>query len=146
MTHAALTPLLGPKFDSFLFASIGEGNGPPLSVVSALARLDIDPWKEAEALARMSRNEAKQRLASLIASLPDRATFGSSTEVIASRLVALLPQEGSVNTAAAAILRPVVRVPHLRLIIGLGVLVLLLAAYFATTARASNPASVGPDA
>ena len=48
MTHAALIPLLGREFDDFLFASIGDDrNGPSLSVFSALARLDVDPWKEA---------------------------------------------------------------------------------------------------
>jgi hypothetical protein len=35
--------LLGPEFDDFLFATIGEqGNGMLLSVASALARLDAD--------------------------------------------------------------------------------------------------------
>jgi hypothetical protein len=34
---------LGSEFDSFLYAPIGEdGNGMPLSVLSALARLDVD--------------------------------------------------------------------------------------------------------
>ncbi len=63
MTHAALTPLLGREFDNFLFAPIDDDqNGPPLSVVSALARLDVDPWNEAEGLARMPRDQAKERL------------------------------------------------------------------------------------
>ena len=48
MTHAALTPLLGREFDNFLFAPLGDDqNGPPLSVVSALAQLEVDPWQEA---------------------------------------------------------------------------------------------------
>jgi hypothetical protein len=39
---------LGPEFENFLFAPIGEdSNGMVLSVLSALARLDIDPWQEA---------------------------------------------------------------------------------------------------
>ena len=51
MTRAALTPLLGLEFDPFLFAPIGdELDRPLLSVVSALARLDVDPWKEAASL------------------------------------------------------------------------------------------------
>ena len=54
MTHAALAPLIGAEFDKFLGAPIGEGrNGTPLSVLSALARLDVDPWQEAASLARM---------------------------------------------------------------------------------------------
>ena len=76
MTHAAITPLLGREFDDFLFASIGEDrNGTALSVLSALARLDVDPWQETASLARMPRERATERLAALIAAAPmDLAT------------------------------------------------------------------------
>jgi hypothetical protein len=48
MTHNALSPLIGPEFDEFLRASIGEDrNGTGLSVLSAFARLNVDPWQEA---------------------------------------------------------------------------------------------------
>ena len=48
MTHAALAPLIGPEFDEFLGASIREDrNGTGLSVLSALARLNVNPWQEA---------------------------------------------------------------------------------------------------
>ena len=48
MTHAALSSLIGPEFDEFLGASIGEDrNGTGLSVLSAFARLNVDPWEEA---------------------------------------------------------------------------------------------------
>ena len=41
MTHAALSPLIGPEFDDFLGASIGEDrNGTGLSVLSALGRIE----------------------------------------------------------------------------------------------------------
>jgi hypothetical protein len=51
MMRAASTPYLGSQFDDFLFAPIGEEeNGMLLSVVSALARLDLDPWQEAASL------------------------------------------------------------------------------------------------
>jgi hypothetical protein len=44
MIHAALSPLIGPEFDEFLGAPISEDrNGTTLSVLSALARLDVDP-------------------------------------------------------------------------------------------------------
>ena len=59
MTHAALSPLIGPEFDEFLGAAIREDrNGTTLSVLSALARLDVDPWREATRLARMPRAAA----------------------------------------------------------------------------------------
>ena len=63
----------------------------PLSVISALARLDLDPWAEAADLALLPPDGAAQRLASLLAEVlessprhPDRAT-------VSARLVALLP-------------------------------------------------------
>ena len=40
-----------PKFDPFLFASVGEEiGGVPLSVLSVLTRLDLDPREEAAPL------------------------------------------------------------------------------------------------
>ena len=59
------------EFDEFLYAPIDSGsNGVLLSVFSALARQDVDPWQEAASLARMSRQSAAQRLAALISALP----------------------------------------------------------------------------
>jgi len=93
MTHTAMTPLLGPEFDTFLFAPVDEeAKGALLSVVSALARLDVDPWKEAAELARMPREAANQRLTSLIAALPE-ARLAPAT--IAKRLIKLLPRGDS---------------------------------------------------
>ena len=47
MTHAALSPLIGSEFDDFLGALIGEDqNGTELTVLSAFARLNVDPWRE----------------------------------------------------------------------------------------------------
>lgn len=55
----------------FFFATIGvEGNGSQLSVLSALARGGLDPWQEAERLARLPRSAAADGLARLIAALP----------------------------------------------------------------------------
>ncbi|HZL59045.1 MAG TPA: hypothetical protein VFC38_05045 [Stellaceae bacterium] len=72
MTRAVSVSLLGSEFDDFLYAPVGEdGNGMRLSVLSALARLDVDPWQEAAKLARLPGKTAIERLASLIAALPD---------------------------------------------------------------------------
>ena len=55
MPCTASISYLGSEFDDFLFAPIGEErNGMPLSVVSALARSDLDPWQEAAQLARLA--------------------------------------------------------------------------------------------
>ena len=63
-----------------------------LSVLSALARLDIDPWQEAAKLARLPGETATQRLAALIAELPDEPSADPDPVTIAARLIALLPR------------------------------------------------------
>ena len=93
MTHAALAPGIGREFEPFLFASIGEGrHGHSLSVISALAQADFDPWLEAVGLAKMSRELAAARLSRLIVSLPDRPASARPPDAIAAELVALLPR------------------------------------------------------
>jgi hypothetical protein len=95
MTRTASFP--GSEFNAFLFAPIGEdGNGMLLSVLSALARLDVDPWQEAAALARLPGKTAVQRLAALIAALPDGPLAHRDPGPIATRLIALLPRPASV--------------------------------------------------
>src|SRR5271156_2665800 len=81
---------LGPEFNDFLFAPIGaDRNGGYLSVVSALARLDLDPWAEAAKLAKLPVEIATQKLSSLLQEVPlARQDPGQ----IAARLVALLPR------------------------------------------------------
>jgi hypothetical protein len=81
------------EFDQFLFAPVGEErNGMLLSVLSALARLDVDPWLEAATLAKMPSKDAILRLTSLLSPLPSEAAplLAPST---ALRLIALLPKE-----------------------------------------------------
>ena len=81
------------EFDRFLYAPVGEErNGMSLSVLSALARLEMDPWQEAATLTKMPAQDATVRLASLLSSLPsDAATLLAPSTVL--RLIALLPQE-----------------------------------------------------
>jgi hypothetical protein len=93
MASSASVSALGSEFDDFLYAPIGEDrNEMPLSVLTALARLDIDPWREAAELARLPRDTATQRLASLIAALPDWPSLHLDPGAIAARLIALLPR------------------------------------------------------
>ena len=101
MTHSALASVLGSDFDGFLYAPLGEDrNDVPLSVLSALARLDFDPWQEAANLARMSRESATQRLASLILALPGGPLAHLDARTISARLIALLPHRGGVDIAS----------------------------------------------
>jgi len=100
VTHAALSPLIGPEFDEFLCAPIGEDRaGTPLSVLSALARLDVDPWREATSLARMPRQAAVERLTALLDALPHEAADGVASKASAAALVALLPGRPIPNVA-----------------------------------------------
>jgi len=52
-----------PEFDLFLFASVGEeAEGSPLSVLSALSRLDLDPRDEAARLSHLTKETAAEQL------------------------------------------------------------------------------------
>lgn len=90
---------LGARFDRFLHEPIGEdSNGLVVTVQSALARLDIDPWDEAAALSRLPGLAAARKLAALLATLPARAGPGADPGSLAARLISLLP--GGVPRAA----------------------------------------------
>jgi hypothetical protein len=81
-----------PEMDPFLFASVGEEvNGIPLSVLSALARLGVDPRDEATRLSHLTSETAASQLARMFARLPDRPWTSPEIRRIASRLVELLP-------------------------------------------------------
>jgi hypothetical protein len=98
MARSASAAIERSQFDEFLFASIGqEQNGMWLSVVSALARLDIDPWAEAASLAQMSTEAAIERMRLLITSLPKQSSLSSDSETIAARLIALLPPRNFIS-------------------------------------------------
>ena len=101
MTRPVWATALGSEFDDFLFAPIAEeSNGMMLSVISALARLDLDPWQEASNLAGLPGETATKRVASLlIAALPDGPSARRDPEAIAARLTALLPRRANPNIA-----------------------------------------------
>ena len=62
---------LRPDLDKFLFTGVGdETDRMPLSVISALTRLGLDPWEEADRLPSLRNREAVEELARLIAELP----------------------------------------------------------------------------
>ena len=65
-----------------------------LSVLSALARIDVDPWEEATRFAAMPKAIAERTLVSTLDQVLGKSCHRSETEVIAARLVQLLPQPG----------------------------------------------------
>jgi hypothetical protein len=102
MKHSATVLSARSEFDAFLFAPIGEEkNGMLLSVLSALARLDLDPWREAAELARLPQQTARQRLTFLIGALPNQPPTGPEPETISARLIALLPRGASPSVASS---------------------------------------------
>lgn len=89
----ALFAPLRPEFDNFLYAAVGEEvDGMPLSVLSVLTQLDLDPWDEAGRLASLAKGDAIEELAELIGRLP--AAHGRSIKAgrIADGLIRLLPR------------------------------------------------------
>jgi hypothetical protein len=84
---------LRPDLDKFLFAEVGaERNGIPLSMVSALARLGLDPWDEAGRLSSLGKREAVEQLARLIAEVPDLCRPLTEAREIADGLIEQLPK------------------------------------------------------
>jgi hypothetical protein len=92
LTPTALTPAARSAFDKFLYAPIAEEHNGMLSMLSALARLNVDPWDEAARLARLPREAATRVVTALIAALPDGPSARTDPGAIAERLIALLPR------------------------------------------------------
>ena len=90
-------------YEDFLFAGIWyEHGGMRLSVLSALARMDFDPWEEAARLATLPTPEAERTLVSTLNLLPGHPQRSAETETLAARLVALLPRPVAATTAKVA--------------------------------------------
>ncbi len=87
MSVSQVFPPLGPEFEPFLYAIVcNEGNGMPLTIISAIARSGADPWKEAARIAKLPKTVALDVLTRMI---PDRG--GGDGAATANRLFALLP-------------------------------------------------------
>jgi len=93
MTLAARFSLLHSDLNDFLFASVGdEQNGVPLSVISALTRLGVEPWEEAARLAALPKALAAEELVPIIARFPVTRPLRSDDLAVGRRLVELLPK------------------------------------------------------
>jgi len=89
---AVTTARVGREFEQFLYASVGDdNNGMPLTVLSALARMDVDPWEEASKLTQLPQESAVTHLASLLGALRNVPVVGLDSARIAAALIALLP-------------------------------------------------------
>jgi hypothetical protein len=61
-----------------------------LTVLSVLARQNVDPWEEAADLSRLPHHAAARRLTSMITASYDRSSTADQS-AMADRLIALLP-------------------------------------------------------
>lgn len=83
---------LGAEFNTFLFEPIGvDICGRPVTVVSALARLDMDPWAEADRLSRLPDQTAAHSVSMVLSRLPEIVSGMADRQKSAARLVQLLP-------------------------------------------------------
>jgi hypothetical protein len=105
--RAAILPAMpvGAKaqlaLEDFLSAPICEQqNGMPLTVMSAFARLNVDPLKEAVRLAGLPPAVAATTLTKIIGRLLSSAVLFDATST-AARLVKLLPTLDAADVAAA---------------------------------------------
>jgi hypothetical protein len=90
------------EFNEFLFAFVGEEkSGQQLTVLSALARLGLDPWGEAARLSDLPKEAATHALAAVIGKLPGGRWKASELQSIAVRLVNCLPGRDSPSAKSA---------------------------------------------
>lgn len=81
-----------PEFERFLYASVGEDrNGYVVTVLSALARLNLDPWEETADLTALGGEAAGSRLTMLLSRLRDVQPLGRDNGKVARDLTLLLP-------------------------------------------------------
>lgn len=86
----------GPDYDAFLHAKVGDdASGAAVTVLSALARLGLEPWTEAQELARLNRQAAQVRLKAHLSAISDIPALDRASGSVATRLVALLPTRAS---------------------------------------------------
>ena len=90
----------GSDYDAFLFAELGEDRtGAAVTVLSALARLDLEPWTEARELAHLVREDAQVRLTKHFESITDIPALALASEGRAAKLVSLLPKRAPLRVS-----------------------------------------------
>lgn len=107
--------LLPHAFHSFLLAPTGENDkGMQVSVLSVLARQDVDPWLEAASLSRLPQNKATELLASFISSALNDETQEPERTLRAAALIALLPHAAQAASGPVKIASGIRPAPNLQ--------------------------------
>jgi hypothetical protein len=100
--HRARFSTLNARYEEFLFAQVcEETNGMRLSVLSALARMNVDPWEEATRLAAMPKAIAEKTLLSILDLVSGKSWKSPEAAAVVARLVRLLPQADEAAPLAA---------------------------------------------
>src|SRR5438128_262026 len=128
---------LGAQFDGFLFAPVCEDpNGLQVSVLSALARVNRDPWKEAARLAAMPRAKVEISLVSLLHLAAADGWDPAQANLISARLVSLLPRPDHTVTVTPEMRKAhVQRSTYWLVWLGLMMTISLLSANYSGTMR-----------
>lgn len=156
MALATATSAIESGFDTFLYAEVRDDpGGAPLTVLSILARLDIDPWEEAARLAQLPGEAAARALAGLISTVPKGSATPPDCGTIATRLITLLPRTAEPENAAlrvSSVGPRVNQIPTRAIAVARAVLYLLVAAlllvgpWVAVRPLASLPGKMPPAA
>jgi hypothetical protein len=78
-------------FNDFLYAAVGvDRKEMQVTVLSTLARQDLDPWTQAAELCGLPQETAIQRLTSMLPVLPGACSL-AERRALAGHLIALLP-------------------------------------------------------
>jgi len=149
MESAVAKSALGSEFDAFLFAPLGEDrNGVPLSVISLLARMNLDPWQEAGDLAALPAEAAASRLAVSFDSLTDPILRQANSRAMILGLLALLPRASPAVIPAPRATMAAVAAPDFRARIGAAIVIMSAIALLVSqiiAAHRSVPIQAGVD-
>ena len=86
------------RYTHFLFTVVGSerrdarNSGEDITILTALARMGVDPWEEAARLAVLPRVEAAQSLETTFVNLPDIHWAAGDAAGTARRIVDKLPE------------------------------------------------------
>lgn len=90
----------GSDYDAFLCAEVGEDRtGAAVTVLSALARLDLEPFTEARKLARLAQEDAHVRLTKHFEAITDIPALALASEGRAAKMVSLLPKHAPLRVS-----------------------------------------------
>jgi len=99
--RAAVITSQRSEFNAFLYAPVClEHDGMTLSMLSAIARQDLDPWGEAARLSKLPPEVAVNQIRELIDALPLRTSAQLDCAEVAGRLGALLPRQAAFGVNA----------------------------------------------